>query len=501
MKRAMIANAAEVVAVSSAEKLGSAAPYVVGAARGADAPRHGALGHAEQLDPYRARGRRGGAGLMRGTRLAIRLFFFGDGLLIGSWAARIPAVQQHAELTNARLGLALFAISLGALSAMPLAGRLGERIGSRRRHPRRAAASARRSLVLASLAGGLARLAAALFALRRRLRRDQRRRRTPRGWRSSGRYGRSILSSFHAAFSAGGLAGAGARRARRRGGGRRRGCTSARSRSRSRRSSLVGGRSSAPAGGRRRAAPTPASSSGRRGRCSCSGAAAFCTMLAEGAAADWSAVYLSHSLGAARRRGRARLHGLLAGDGDEPHRRRPAQRAARAGGARARRRAARGHRPRRSRSPIGSTPSRSPVSPRWAPGSASSCRCSSAPLARRPASRRAPACAAVSTIGWLGFLAGPPAIGFAAGAVGLRTALGIVVVATAWCSPCSRAARARTRAEPRSVEPVAVLSDLDGVLVDSGAAIEATWRRFAERHGLDPEHVLAAEPRAGGRPT
>jgi sugar-phosphatase len=40
-------------------------------------------------------------------------------------------------------------------------------------------------------------------------------------------------------------------------------------------------------------------------------------------------------------------------------------------------------------------------------------------------------------------------------------------------------------------EPRAVLSDLDGVLVDSGAAIERTWRRFAARHGLDAEHVLA----------
>ena len=38
--------------------------------------------------------------------------------------------------------------------------------------------------------------------------------------------------------------------------------------------------------------------------------------------------------------------------------------------------------------------------------------------------------AAVSMIGWLGFLSGPPAIGFAAGAVGLRTALGLVVLAT-----------------------------------------------------------------------
>jgi hypothetical protein len=38
--------------------------------------------------------------------------------------------------------------------------------------------------------------------------------------------------------------------------------------------------------------------------------------------------------------------------------------------------------------------------------------------------------AAVSTIGWFGFLAGPPAIGFAASAFGLRAALGIVVLAT-----------------------------------------------------------------------
>ena len=38
--------------------------------------------------------------------------------------------------------------------------------------------------------------------------------------------------------------------------------------------------------------------------------------------------------------------------------------------------------------------------------------------------------ATVSTIGWLGFLAGPAAIGFAAGLGGLRSALGIVVAMT-----------------------------------------------------------------------
>ena len=56
VKRAMMANAAEVVAVSSADKLGSAGPYVVGPL--------GELTHIvtersaspDQLDPYRAAG-------------------------------------------------------------------------------------------------------------------------------------------------------------------------------------------------------------------------------------------------------------------------------------------------------------------------------------------------------------------------------------------------------------------------------------------------------------
>ena len=33
---------------------------------------------------------------------------------------------------------------------------------------------------------------------------------------------------------------------------------------------------------------------------------------------------------------------------------------------------------------------------------------------------------------------------------------------------------------------------MDGVLVDSGAVYVRTWRRWAERHGLDPEPLLAA---------
>ncbi|BAL88436.1 putative haloacid dehalogenase-like hydrolase [Actinoplanes missouriensis 431] len=37
----------------------------------------------------------------------------------------------------------------------------------------------------------------------------------------------------------------------------------------------------------------------------------------------------------------------------------------------------------------------------------------------------------------------------------------------------------------------AVLFDLDGVLVDSGATVERSWRRWAVRQGLDPAAVLA----------
>ncbi len=42
-----------------------------------------------------------------------------------------------------------------------------------------------------------------------------------------------------------------------------------------------------------------------------------------------------------------------------------------------------------------------------------------------------------------------------------------------------------------------LLFDLDGVLVDSTAAVIEVWTRYAERHGLDPEQVL---PQVHGRP-
>ena len=36
-----------------------------------------------------------------------------------------------------------------------------------------------------------------------------------------------------------------------------------------------------------------------------------------------------------------------------------------------------------------------------------------------------------------------------------------------------------------------VLFDMDGTLVDSTAVVEATWTRFGETHGIDPDEILA----------
>jgi sugar-phosphatase len=41
-------------------------------------------------------------------------------------------------------------------------------------------------------------------------------------------------------------------------------------------------------------------------------------------------------------------------------------------------------------------------------------------------------------------------------------------------------------------EPLALLCDLDGTLVDSRDDVDAAWRGFAARHGLDEAAVLAA---------
>jgi MFS family permease len=66
------------------------------------------------------------------ARRAVKALFFMNGALFATWAARVPAVQASLSLSNGQLGLALLAMSLGAVVAMPLAGWLSAHIGSDR---------------------------------------------------------------------------------------------------------------------------------------------------------------------------------------------------------------------------------------------------------------------------------------------------------------------------------------------------------------------------------
>ena len=65
-------------------------------------------------------------------RLAVGSLFFLLGLCFASWASRIPSVQQKMGISEAALGGVLLAIPLGQLVSLPLAGWLVARQGSRR---------------------------------------------------------------------------------------------------------------------------------------------------------------------------------------------------------------------------------------------------------------------------------------------------------------------------------------------------------------------------------
>jgi predicted MFS family arabinose efflux permease len=68
----------------------------------------------------------------RTARLAVAALFFLNGALFASWVSRIPAVQAARGLSHGDLGLALLAIAFGAVVAMPLGGVLSARYGSER---------------------------------------------------------------------------------------------------------------------------------------------------------------------------------------------------------------------------------------------------------------------------------------------------------------------------------------------------------------------------------
>lgn len=145
---------------------------------------------------------------VRRARYAVAAVFAVHGAVTGSFATRVPWIQEHSSVSAGQLGLALAFPALGASVAMPLAGRVSHRFGAR--NALRGLISLwTLALVLPSLSPNLPTLCLALFvygatagmadvamnAL---------------GVEVENRLGRSIMSGLHGMWSAGALIGSAA---------------------------------------------------------------------------------------------------------------------------------------------------------------------------------------------------------------------------------------------------------------------------------------------------
>ncbi len=69
--------------------------------------------------------------IRRGWWAVVAMFAL-NGLFLGVWASRVPAVADRYGLSPGGLGLVLLAIGLGAITSFPLAGRFADRLGAAR---------------------------------------------------------------------------------------------------------------------------------------------------------------------------------------------------------------------------------------------------------------------------------------------------------------------------------------------------------------------------------
>ena len=69
---------------------------------------------------------------MHPARRAVAAVFFINGVLFANWVTRVPAVKDSVDSGTGALGIALFGIGVGSLLSMPFSGRLCERFGSDR---------------------------------------------------------------------------------------------------------------------------------------------------------------------------------------------------------------------------------------------------------------------------------------------------------------------------------------------------------------------------------
>jgi MFS family permease len=69
---------------------------------------------------------------LRRTRIAVALFYFGQGIAFASWASRIPDIKHFLGLSDAGLGSILLTLPLGQLCTMPVSATLVTKYGSKK---------------------------------------------------------------------------------------------------------------------------------------------------------------------------------------------------------------------------------------------------------------------------------------------------------------------------------------------------------------------------------
>ncbi len=233
---------------------------------------------------------------LRVARMSTAVVFFYQGLIIASWASRIPQIKAAAGLSDGLFGLALIGAPLTSIAVMRPAAALIAKHGSKRLI-RAAVVANVAAMILLSIARNGASLAFALAvfgsvggALSIGM--------NAQGVAIERRYGRPLMIGFHAGYSFGGLAGA------------LLGSLAARSGySPLRQLALTAIISAALCLAASRWLITAAEQPSGRGRPSSAarllrdtpviwvlGAIVFCMLLSEGAMADWSALYMRDTL-------------------------------------------------------------------------------------------------------------------------------------------------------------------------------------------------------------
>lgn len=66
------------------------------------------------------------------TRIAVALFYFGQGIAFASWASRIPDIKHQLNLSDGALGSILLCLPLGQLFTMPVSATLVSKYGSKK---------------------------------------------------------------------------------------------------------------------------------------------------------------------------------------------------------------------------------------------------------------------------------------------------------------------------------------------------------------------------------